>query len=1454
MVRHFAFPRLLSRSALAAVLMASAPLAETEVAGTITTTTWTSALTPFVVTDTIRIPAGETLTIEPGVDVLFRQPVPLFITGSLMALGSETDSIRFMPEDSAKWCGIRISGGDTSSLAWTRISGGVADYDNGFVVGGGISVTDSNTRVYARNSVVADGFALSGGGIYVANARVTLQGVTLRNNWAHEGAGLNAQYATIDMADCVIRDNRSNRGGGISVHASILHADRCLFADNVKDANWWGGGASAWGIGISRFTNCTFVNNTDDDSSDRPSGGGLFIFDGATVEVENSIVWGNSPNGIESRSQWDTVRVRHSISQEVREGIGNLSIDPLLTSDYTLDPGSPAIDAGDPYSRLDTDGTRADMGWTGGGGILPDIPQIIVPERIFVVAVNPGTLNIRNDGAGTLEVTSIALPVEFSTAQSFPVTVPPLGGLDVSLMYNPVITDTTSGIARVVSSDPFQPTVDVKLYGVTGTLISGDVVGTWNATDAPYHVLDTVRVSSGNSLIIEAGVDVLFDSNVPFDVQGSLHALGTEFDSVRFLQGFAGQWRGLSISGGDTSLLQYTRISGTNRLGGDIRSIQGGLRVQSGIGTHNGDVFTADTVRLGMEHCVVSGNRSRSQNAGIGVAAARLTMISCIVRDNAVGGGSRYGRGGGVSIQGGVSRLTDCIIERNVARSDAGLVYEHPLGLQSQLPLIMERCVVRENTGEWSGGVDVRIKIFACLAFGPCPPEPDSFAVVIEECLIANNAGGGLSFGGEQVNASVDHCTITDNTYSSQYGVGGGLAGGRATVDVENSIVWGNSPSDIIPGTAYEGDPVGKISVNYTDVGGASTWDGAGNLNTNPLFVNAETGEYSLLPGSPCVDAGNPYTTLDLDGTRADMGWTGGGGNRPFAPEIVVPDKLIVGTAGSEILVIQNTGSDTLVINDVSVPTGVGFSFHATAVFPCSLAPNDTMHVVLDYTTPDSLDVLLHGYIASSDAFNPSAVFGLHGLYGQPVEGVLSNDTLSPDGGPVRVTGHLYIPSGDSLYIAAGTDIRFDFPAELRVEGALNVDGTEDEPVEFQNYSSESWRGIRVVNGSVTVRHARIEGAYPYEHVNGYGRMAGSGGGIGVVGSESYAHLSHVTVTRCRAYTGGGIGVFDSATVVLDTCNVVWNRQSEEHGKGGGIYGSNANIEVNGSVIASNSATPHGDGGGVFLSGCTAVFRNTVFSANVAANGGALDAWSDSHVTLVNCTVSRNVATWQDGSFGYSGAGGLLVSRSRAVLVNTIVWGNESRDMTTYESQPDVQYSCIGSPEVPAGDGNIGSSPLFVDAAAGDYRLLIDSPCINSGDPSMVDLDGTGSDMGAPQEIAKLSGFDEPVRPSSARPILHQNVPNPFNPVTTITYTLPGEGFVSLSVYNVTGQRVSNLVRRTMVAGMHSLTWDGTDDAGRPAASGLYVYRLVWTSSEAVGYDLGSDRSEVASRRMLLLR
>ena len=85
------------------------------------------------------------------------------------------------------------------------------------------------------------------------------------------------------------------------------------------------------------------------------------------------------------------------------------------------------------------------------------------------------------------------------------------------------------------------------------------------------------------------------------------------------------------------------------------------------------------------------------------------------------------------------------------------------------------------------------------------------------------------------------------------------------------------------------------------------------------------------------------------------------------------------------------------------------------------------------------------------------------------------------------------------------------------------------------------------------------------------------------------------------------------------------------------------------------------------------------------------------------------------------------------------------------------------------------------------------------------------------------------------------NYPNPFNPSTTISYTVDQPSDIRLTVFDIRGRRVITLVDRFQDQGVYHIQWDGTNSSGRALASGVYFYRM-----EAENYSV--------TRKMVLLK
>jgi hypothetical protein len=152
-----------------------------------------------------------------------------------------------------------------------------------------------------------------------------------------------------------------------------------------------------------------------------------------------------------------------------------------------------------------------------------------------------------------------------------------------------------------------------------------------------------------------------------------------------------------------------------------------------------------------------------------------------------------------------------------------------------------------------------------------------------------------------------------------------------------------------------------------------------------------------------------------------------------------------------------------------------------------------------------------------------------------------------------------------------------------------------------------------------------------------------------------------------------------------------------------------------------------------------------------------------------------------------------------------------------------------------AGSTNSTDLPFTPDA----YDTLY-----NGGNPSWV-----GEDIGGDIFLAKLkadlsadvTAITEPERKLPRATVLYENYPNPFNPQTTLRFSLQQDGYVILRIYNIKGQLVRTLVEGERSSGEHLFTWDGKDALGRSVSSGTYFSTLT-------------VNGEKTTRKMVLVR
>ena len=146
--------------------------------------------------------------------------------------------------------------------------------------------------------------------------------------------------------------------------------------------------------------------------------------------------------------------------------------------------------------------------------------------------------------------------------------------------------------------------------------------------------------------------------------------------------------------------------------------------------------------------------------------------------------------------------------------------------------------------------------------------------------------------------------------------------------------------------------------------------------------------------------------------------------------------------------------------------------------------------------------------------------------------------------------------------------------------------------------------------------------------------------------------------------------------------------------------------------------------------------------------------------------------------------------------------------------------------------------PWSIDPLHDDTMTIIWQPATSGPLNGVLALHHDCAAVAQNPLLIPFSGTADPVTAVDDLPatiVLQDNYPNPFNPSTTIRFSLPMTARVSLAVYDVHGRRVRTLIAGTKTEGSHEVIWNGTDQSDLPVPSGTYVYRLRTADGERVG-------------------
>ncbi len=327
---------------------------------------------------------------------------------------------------------------------------------------------------------------------------------------------------------------------------------------------------------------------------------------------------------------------------------------------------------------------------------------------------------------------------------------------------------------------------------------------------------------------------------------------------------------------------------------------------------------------------------------------------------------------------------------------------------------------------------------------------------------------------------------------------------------------------------------------------------------------------------------------------------------------------------------------------------------------------------------------------------------------------------------------------------------------------------------------------------------------------------------------------------------GGGIIVTLSSPTIKN--NLIINNEAVDRtgvtsAGGGGIRAGDSNAHIYNNIIVGNKGHY---GAGVVWNYSTGEMKNNIIINNSGGEdfgGGGIWTLAMGATLIENNVVAYNSVTGSSGNGGKGG--GILIWSTSIEARNNIIWGNTqtSGDQVALTSGGTAVIKYCDVEDGFTGEGNIHLDPLFTES----FSLGSSSPCIDAGDPDPEynDPEDPGNsgyalypslgtfrnDMGAfggpmsrilPAVLTSIKGSGSGGGiPRRFR--LFQNFPNPFNPETTIQFSLPSKSYVSLKVFNLLGKLIAVLFSGEKQAGVYSIIFD-SEEFNLP--SGIYFYRL----------------------------
>ncbi len=910
-----------------------------------------------------------------------------------------------------------------------------------------------------------------------------------------------------------------------------------------------------------------------------------------------------------------------------------------------------------------------------------------------------------------------------------------------------------------------------------GTVVNdSEICGVWTKDNSPYYITNNISIKEDSSLIIEAGVTVLFDGpyTLLVDKNCQLLAKGIESDTIKFVSvNQTDEWAGIKFfySSNDDSLL-FCKFSDFKN---DIAA---------------GGVFFISNSSTFFKNCLFENNHAQLGGAVYFTQSSPEFRQAQFINNTAIHGGAVYSHNS-------TSDFFQSLFVYNVATKDGAAIFAKISNLN------LNNVTVSDNlTDEKAGALHF-------IGLGKAIVQNSIFSSNFDD---RGNGPYHISLQdryaeGKSTVELIFNCfdSIDDDAIYPGY---------YLTGQPENYVIWGNGN--------VATDPL-FVDPDQNDF----------HLQSESPCIDAGDPDTKFLdepfPHGFCINLGAYGGTKEATEQHHP---------RLMSFPNKISKTLLSNSYRNKMKIEIVNGSDKLVkVTDIALSDstflkimGLNEQFLQNAEYVLSPGVTDAFNLVIDFGQIELLELHESIKITVENGEDLIIPIDIQSIAGTGIDTPFVSGVWSRENSPYIIYNDIQISENETLKIEPGVSVVFngDFNLTIPENTQLVANGTESDSIRFVAKNDDSgWQGLYFskTSNNDTLKYCHISGIQilknSYSYQIGAITIKQSSPVINhclitnndimknadlINISNSNALIKYTTITS-NSNIENVFALINSSHVILDhillfqnSCKSIFNTDE-------------ADFELINSVVYGNSLVGS-------LTNNQKQFRyyksNTILNSIIYNNP---DVFVFNTQYLDTLTVNYSALDLDATSLKYQG-------NQSGMIRNIVDWG-----IGNLNSDPKF---------VNPNNGNFILNPASPCVDAGDPAIEyqdINDPA-NHGKACLPAKGTARNDMGyygGNPEFDFTTAIDDADQLTIPEQFaLMQNYPNPFNGNTLIEFHLPVSGNVKISVYNIQGQKVKTITESRYSSGVHTLLWDGTSDNSTLVSSGIYLYRILLDDHQSI--------------------